>query len=140
MRISDWSSDVCSSDLGIALAPHHIARERRFDPAPLLLFGAKLEQGRHQHRNALVGKSSGHPGARKLLGDDPGFEYVWFGPEPAVFARNRARGVAVLNQQLLPGYARSEEHTSELQSLMRISYSVFCLKKQYTSYTMLRRT
>src|SRR3546814_21113707 len=45
------------------------------------------------------------PGARKLLGDDPGFEYVWFGPEPAVFARNRARGVAVLNQQLLPGYA-----------------------------------
>src|SRR3546814_5446520 len=73
MRISDWSSDVCSSDL--------------------------------QHRNALVGKSSGHPGARKLLGDDPGFEYVWFGPEPAVFARNRARGVAVLNQQLLPGYA-----------------------------------
>src|SRR3546814_21034699 len=33
------------SGFGIALAPHHTARERRFDPAPLLLFGAKLEQG-----------------------------------------------------------------------------------------------
>src|SRR3546814_11740554 len=55
------------SGFGIALAPHHIARERRFDPAPLLLFGAKLEQGRHQHRNALVGKSSGHPGDRKSV-------------------------------------------------------------------------
>src|SRR3546814_3849678 len=37
--------------------------------------------------------------------------------------------VAVLNEETMPG-ARSEEHTSELQSLMRISYAVFCLKKK----------
>src|SRR3546814_7072682 len=41
------------SGFGIALAPHHIARERRFDPAPLLLFGAKLEPGRRSEENRL---------------------------------------------------------------------------------------
>src|SRR3546814_8493894 len=49
--------------------------------------------------------------------------------------RVRVRCVAGVNS--LPGSPRSEEHTSELQSLMRISYAVFCLKKkkQYTSNT-----
>src|SRR3546814_10476158 len=37
-----------------------------------------------------------------------------------------------VNHPILPGYVRSEEHTSELQSLMRISYAVFCLKKKNT--------
>src|SRR3546814_5301509 len=45
----------------------------------------------------------------------------------AGFEQHRAAG-------LTAGIARSEEHTSELQSLMRISYAVFCLKKQKTSY------
>src|SRR3546814_3391544 len=40
----------------------------------------------------------------------------------------------------LPGSARSEEHTSELQSLMRISYAVFCLKKKNTSYNKTHHT
>src|SRR3546814_5431531 len=49
-----------------------------------------------------------------------------------------AAGVAVAAHMVLPGYwhviaGRSEEHTSELQSLMRISYAVFCLKKQKTT-------
>src|SRR3546814_20360162 len=40
------------------------------------------------------------------------------------------RYAATDNQVAMPGYTRSEEHTSELQSLMRISYAVFCLKKK----------
>src|SRR3546814_6382265 len=43
--------------------------------------------------------------------------------------------IGVLHQGALSGLARSEEHTSELQSLMRISYAVFCLKKKTTPLT-----
>src|SRR3546814_1948741 len=53
------------------------------------------------------------------------------GPRKTVQAQERAgSGSAVAFEQLAPGaQRRSEEHTSELQSLMRISYAVFCLKK-----------
>src|SRR3546814_7579116 len=44
-------------------------------------------------------------------------------------------GNAVMNEQSLSGLRRSEEHTSELQSIMRISYAVFCLKKKKTEHT-----
>src|SRR3546814_1376447 len=50
---------------------------------------------------------------------------------PAITAAPLGMGAAVL--AFLPGHMRSEEHTSELQSLMRISYAVFCLKKKKTS-------
>src|SRR3546814_9714569 len=89
MRISDWSSDVCSSDLG-ASAPR---------PAP----GCG--------RNA---RTSRYPSRR------------------VVFARTRisTRDTAAPKCRARRAPARSEEHTSELQSLMRISYAVFCLKKK----------
>src|SRR3546814_1677481 len=45
-------------------------------------------------------------------------------------ARDMARGIMVGKRPAWPAFARSEEHTSELQSLMRISYAVFCLKKK----------
>src|SRR3546814_3860482 len=77
MRISDWSSDVCSSDLG---TPGVVQTGVGQDGQP-------------------TGTIAGQPG-------DP----------LAVFRVNR-----------------SEEHTSELQSLMRISYAVFCLKKKKTT-------
>src|SRR3546814_4995436 len=114
MRISDWSSDVCSSDL---------------------------------HRGREVPRRDGGAHADRLLGDDD-----------ALAAHGRRNGVAIdalaflgepLDERggvgdlasrfgqglaLLGGHdarqVRSEEHTSELQSLMRISYAAFCLTKK----------
>src|SRR3546814_4418168 len=92
MRISDWSSDVCSSDL---------AARRGRPPAWLTAYGkqrppaACLPMIRLRYWSATFPRCS------------------WI-----------ARSGAWLIQR------RSEEHTSELQSLMRISYAVFCLKKK----------
>src|SRR3546814_7436942 len=79
MRISDWSSDVCSSDLS--------------QQAPV-------------------------PGLERVI--------VYFEGQ-VVIRETLQEGLEVIF-----GEARSEEHTSELQSLMRISYAVFCLKKKKT--------
>src|SRR3546814_10754245 len=108
MRIGDWSSDECSSDLhprarlgglerdiAFVLADRRIALRLRDDHQAL---GQHLQIGaRHRaHPEAIVAISEhAHPLGRAAVG-------------------------------------RSEEHTSELQSLMRISYAVFCLKKKKT--------
>src|SRR3546814_8171747 len=119
MRISDWSSDVCSSDLilgrrgphQIAMTPKelgelgHLERARpRVDPADLPPEGddAMLEPGMRKSVTHLRSFAA-NPFAKPVMID---FDF---------FA--------------MP-VARSEEHTSELQSLMRISSSVFCLKKK----------
>src|SRR3546814_4311937 len=110
MRISDWSSDVCSSDLLAVL------RQREFGlflPAVLQAF----ELGDVAAHFLLVRDRAGGGGANfdecfvHLEDDlaDPLFGV--FGPVEQV-----------------GDVGRSEEHTSELQSLMRISYAVFCLK------------
>src|SRR3546814_4294789 len=98
MRISDWSSDVCSSDL---LA----SRVAQLDAALDLARRAPVQI---IHRAACGDDATGllQIGAVKA-GDDP--------------ARALRR---------LAAHQRSEEHTSELQSLMRISYADFCLKKK----------
>src|SRR3546814_3324288 len=88
MRISDWSSDVCSSDLGAGLLRQH------WQSGPARL---------HGHR----------PGGQRVQPDHGALQ---FGAAPAAAVRA----------------LRSEEHTSELQSLMRISYAVFCFKKNNT--------
>src|SRR3546814_6889585 len=104
MRISDWSSDVCSSDLPPGAHPD---LWRRAD--------ADLDQ-------------SG--GARARLSRQPG--------AMASLPRRRARMAgdagAPLGAAAARPASRSEEHTSELQSLMRISYAVFCLKKKNNKY------
>src|SRR3546814_9800468 len=107
MRISDWSSDVCSSDLAegldvfgrraAAVAAEHLPR-RVVAVEHVVEFAADERAQRGRVRGGL--------GA-------------------AAFQR-RQDAFAVVEHQL----ARSEEHTSELQSLMRISYAVFCLKKK----------
>src|SRR3546814_2697998 len=111
MRISDWSSDVCSSDL---LA----ARRREFVAlAPV--------------RPILVVKRDGDLLERQpaVLDREPAAQ------APArigLVAEEEFHGVSGFPSRLREGVGeRSEEHTSELQSLMRISYAVFCLKKKH---------
>src|SRR3546814_2916096 len=150
MRISDWSSDVCASDLRL----HH----------------------RHRHPQHAAGRARvrlhrlhvpGRPGRARPDGDDllesgeaadRGLHYrqVWMN-RPAGFGIRdwgfaRAACPTVLNPITAkspdarafpnpqspipnPGSERSEEHTSELQSLMRISYAVCCLQQTRTKTT-----
>src|SRR3546814_8894084 len=96
MRISDWSSDVCSSDLPLFVIPR----------AP----------GGPHPRPWLSSHKLGRPVG---LANPEGFER-------SSLRRTTASAVGRF-------CGRSEEHTSELQSLMRISYAVFCLKKKTKS-------
>src|SRR3546814_8529370 len=128
MRISDWSSDVCSSDL---LARHH---HRGDPPVPAFRPAAVDDIGWPQQRDPpdravhlrdrvaamgtglCLGRSAG------AVRDDPdrgdGAILAVLAPGGPLMRFDRTHPVAL---------TRSEEHTSELQSLMRISYAVFCL-------------
>src|SRR3546814_1238483 len=104
MRISDWSSDVCSSDL-------HVSFERSGKSL------GRLADEEGMGDAAVVGLQ---PGKAAFLGAPAG------DPQDAVVAGQRLGGGVGIGRLGV----RSEEHTSELQSLMRISYAVFCLKKK----------
>src|SRR3546814_10837358 len=105
IRISDWSSDVCSSDLSASL------RSTRNLKGSIFI--------RLQMRRKGI-KPTGLP-CQTLS------SVLLASPGKAFFISNRFAHVSRTQYQ-----KRSEEHTSELQSLMRISYAVFCLKKQKT--------
>src|SRR3546814_7252779 len=118
MRISDWSSDVCSSDLPPAGAlRHHPARLQR---------GAD-----HQRRDRTA---AGDPHRlRGAGGDDPEVRdpaAAVAGAQPALVWAGAVAAVGGGDAGPARVAGRSEEHTSELQSLMRHSYAVFCLKKK----------
>src|SRR3546814_1522244 len=102
MRISDWSSDVCSSDL--------------VTPAALLSLDARGIGG-----IGLTQSGNGAGGTARVQVSGAGSSLS--ATQSFVDASGRGGG------------NRSEEHTSELQSLMRISYAVFCLKKKKKSTT-----
>src|SRR3546814_10762297 len=110
MRISDWSSDVCSSDLW---------RAPRDQGA-----GEEIERPQRRGRPRLL--EGDRPGGQgeQLVAALGGREMLRGGRGP-MQAIERGEGPVV---RAIVG--RSEEHTSELQSLMRISYAVFCLKKK----------
>src|SRR3546814_8959070 len=121
MRISDWSSDVCSSDL-VPLS--WIARSRATAAAASV--------------NEWVGTGSGtrifaslgiYPDHLPRRGGDQASASRPLKTSYAPTAGYRGRQAAHGPSGRRHGGARSEEHTSELQSLMRISYAVFCLKK-----------
>src|SRR3546814_4688149 len=116
MRISDWSSDVCSSDL-----PR--PRGRRIDDAKVEM---RIERGKIginvSQRARIVGivfaahavridREAGKAGRRNIV-------------------RLEQRLTRAKALEVGEGIGRSEEHTSELQLLMRISYDVLCLKKK----------
>src|SRR3546814_4171918 len=116
MRISDWSSDVCSSDLG---------EERLWHPLPPAQPAARPVPSR-----AELGR---RPEAQRP--DDPGYGGGGADRRPQRRFPVRQAGnldAAERRPDPLPVATRSEEHTSELQSLMRISYAGFCLKKKNT--------
>src|SRR3546814_3302357 len=119
MSISDWSSDVCSSDLGDAgqaAAPLQQAHGLQLVEPRQLLDVAEPE---------MIQES----GARTPLQRPPGRLAAAARPDPAGLQQG-------VEGALRQGDAtRSEEHTSELQSLMRTSYAVFCLKKKTNKTT-----
>src|SRR3546814_6158662 len=101
MRISDWSSDVCSSDL--------------------------LQTADRSGRTVCL---------QDLVAP------VRRGPQryPADSTVKPAHAAATICPIGLPALLRSEEHTSELQSLMRTSYAVFCLKKKKTTHNQIQQS
>src|SRR3546814_10009007 len=132
MRISDWSSDVCSSDLSpsvgrvsevVMVGPEYALRRR---------LSAQRRPGERPHtRRGKPRRRRRSPcGCRRrrrvlsccsvLLGQS-----LWV--SPCQWLRDRTCWLPCHPGPGCRG-ARSEEHTSELQSLMRISYAVFCLK------------
>src|SRR3546814_4937790 len=126
MRISDWSSDVCSSDLP--------DRQARAGGAPGLHdLGIGPRTGGHplheieNQRFVRCGHddSSGRSRRGKLSTEDALAAHP---PFDSGRSFRCGRGSSILAAATSP--ARSEAHTSELQSLMRISYAVFCLKKK----------
>src|SRR3546814_5997766 len=128
MRISDWSSDVCSSDLAggeVVVAGQRADREVSTFVAHIGEVAQPADVDDHRWR----GESELHErqqrvSAREQLG------FV------TVASERRDRCLGAVGPLVLEGErdhacdpsARSEEHTSELTSLMRISYAVFCLK------------
>src|SRR3546814_1770341 len=114
MRISDCSSDVCSSDLklgaDIGLADIAFGRGQIAEQLADHILVARLFEIGLYHRLAI--------GVRLFAGQahQPGRPFA----QQAIAPRRDLEGVFLVK-------SRSEEHTSELKSLMRISYAVFCL-------------
>src|SRR3546814_1628528 len=160
MRISDWSSDVCSSDLLgeiegryvvlthgllILLVKVRIVVLYDFAQAELGQFlGNKLLIEQSALDGRLVLHETGDHLVQILATNARGFGRFGFGQpfdldlkcaallveSDIAFVRLIAAFAIIEAGSGLVGRVRSEEHTSELQSLMRISYAVFCLKKK----------
>src|SRR3546814_5904107 len=114
MRISDWSSDVCSSDLLVVEDAGVDAHEHVYGMAEAAGHLGRRDSHAEHHRG--VGRTR------------------WPMRVGVLLAREEALGVSdareAQRRRTSVDMTRSEEHTSELQSLMRISYAVFCLKKK----------
>src|SRR3546814_1268398 len=135
MRISDWSSDVCSSDL-------------------LTDIDGVVWSGRPQ-MNPVIARYAVETDARRLADVVAGADVFLGVSAPGVLTAAMVQSMAARpvilalanpTPEIMPelvhearpdaiiATGRSEEHTSELQSLMRISYAVFCFKKKKTQH------
>src|SRR3546814_8196246 len=137
MRISDWSSDVCSSDLLVG----DTDSERYF---------RCVRQSIEEHGDEAEGVSQALATLIKKF-PESSLNALMLTPESMFAIHINSRALSPLralramfdDEDEIPArHMRSEEHTSELQSLMRISYDVFCLKKKqkkdkyiYPTYT-----
>src|SRR3546814_6723097 len=126
MRISDWSSDVCSSDLH-AFWVRVIGGGVPGDPATSHLTGTLQDITELKHGEETLRVQARSDPLTGLMNRD-----AILGEISARLADPAQSRVAVLYIDLdrFKVVNRSEEHTSELQSLMRTSYAVFCLKKK----------
>src|SRR3546814_3495574 len=115
MRMSGWSSDVCSSDLRAWQCAAEYQRARQFLELPVTV---QDRQGRRDAR-AFCRQHDLRRWRTGRCREDEAFQ-------PAVPAQRICQHIVLLRR----GARRSEEHTSELQSFMRISYDVFCFKKK----------
>src|SRR3546814_3051976 len=109
MRISDWSSDVCSSDLA-GRSAIDVGCGAGLLAEPLARMGAKVTGVDAAPENIAAARD--HAAGQ-------GLAIAYFAGE-----------LGALPPATFDLVTRSEEHTSELQSLMRNSYAVFCLKKK----------
>src|SRR3546814_10644802 len=117
-RISDWSSDVCTSGLEIGYGDEQVERMAfRYQRWSRCVGFHRLQCIEQQIGEALAAKRRCEPAGA----DEIGQFVAHFLSRP----RRDGAGYCVV-------WLRSEEHTSELQSLMRTSYAVFCLKKKKT--------
>src|SRR3546814_10606261 len=116
MRISDWSSDVCSSDLSCRPDEIHLRQ-------PMLA-----------HFRRVVGVTEEVEDQLELVWrlrqDMPHSQHILDLHDDKL----RKDALQMVGNEFIE-LLRSEEHTSELQSLMRISYAVFCLKQKTSSHT-----
>src|SRR3546814_2358918 len=127
MRISDWSSDVCSSDLG----PRRRRSRRRHGSGQvarrLVAHGGEAHAGGGVRLRRVDRRRHLSLGLRLRSHADSPFL-------PSASSADPSALTVVQGERPVP--KRSEEHTSELQSLMRISYAVFCLKKKNNKITL----
>src|SRR3546814_6756306 len=128
MRISDWSSDVCSSDLRFGQAIVNLLSNARdavlsragTEPDAPCAIHVDLHECGNAVRLTVTDTGGGIPAevADRIF-------------DPFITTKESGKGTG-LGLSIAHAIVRSEEHTSELQSLMRISYAVFCLKKKQT--------
>src|SRR3546814_8705900 len=129
MRISDWSSDVCSSDLEFMVAEDGLALHYLEQPT----YGIAESYARREV-NCLsftmmfiaLARAAGVDAYAQMSGDTLAMRLV---DDTLMRAKHVKAGIDANRQQYTVD--RSEEHTSELHSLMRTSYAVFCLTKKH---------
>src|SRR3546814_7179657 len=126
MRISDWSSDVCSSDLEVMGADLRVMKNGKLDydgiigPATRSALAQAVAAGRIvEINNLIVDKRIAELNTKGHKKSNSGW-----------FARAESFRIAPAVSPGTSGTPRSEEHTSEIQSLMRTSDAVFCLTKK----------
>src|SRR3546814_2707112 len=117
MRISDWSSDVCSSDLPRRGPRQRMTMEPTMELDELKHAWQSLDRQLQQQKRINLKLLADN----RIAGAKRGLRWL------------QARSVM---QVAIGVVLRSEEHTSELQSLMRNSYDVFCLKKNTYIYNL----
>src|SRR3546814_7766879 len=124
LRIIDWGSDVCSSDLDREQGSRFVPR---FDAQGLV---AAIVVDASTHGVLMFAFMNDQA---LLLTRETGIAHFWSRSRKSLWKKGETSGNTLKVEEILvdcdqDALVRSEEHTSELQSLMRISYAVFCLK------------